>query len=311
MKKIVYAISLLALLAVANPAFAACTDISVDIGSGSTDKTSASNVTKLQTFLKEAGYLQATPNGVFGPATLAAAKKFQSIQGVNATGFVGPLTRTLIKIKSCPSVTTPSTPVTPTLAQIKNPIITPKEGAIVTIGKPQIIRWTTELKSPYSIILEDAQGVSVGYIVITRLDGTEFEWKAGDVYSTESQSNKVVPPGSYKIRIRGTYGDISTSDPQSSVFTLESQPVTANMVYPRLVSTGDGQSIVLYGSGFNDQTAIYIDGSFNIRTTKLYTSPDGRTLVFTAPKDLAAGSHSLWGYNGNDVTELGLNFTAI
>ncbi|HVT74873.1 MAG TPA: peptidoglycan-binding domain-containing protein [Candidatus Paceibacterota bacterium] len=52
-----------------------------------------SQVTALQSALVAKGYLKAAPNGVFGPATLAAVKAFQKDMGVPVTGFYGPLTR--------------------------------------------------------------------------------------------------------------------------------------------------------------------------------------------------------------------------
>ncbi len=50
-------------------------------------------VLQLQTVLVEQGFLAATPNGHFGPATLAAVKKFQTAHGVSPLGIVGPATR--------------------------------------------------------------------------------------------------------------------------------------------------------------------------------------------------------------------------
>ncbi|HEY0907811.1 MAG TPA: peptidoglycan-binding domain-containing protein [Candidatus Paceibacterota bacterium] len=308
MKKITYAIGILSLLSVATPALAACTDIAADIGSGST----GSNVTRLQVYLAEAGYLTATPNGVFGPATLAAAKKFQAANGISSTGFVGPTTRAFIKAKSCATTPTASgSSGSQTNVPAKAPLISsPKAGAVVTIGKTQIIRWASEIKSTYSIILEDKNGISVGYIAITRLGGTQFEWKAGEVYSTESQKNTVVAPGEYKIRIRNTYAGTSADDPQSAVFTLEAQPVAANMIYPKTVSSSDETPIVIYGSGFNDATSIYLNGPFNIRTTKQYVSPDGKVLIFSLTSNMSAGTYSIWAYNGTDSTSLNTNIAA-
>jgi peptidoglycan hydrolase-like protein with peptidoglycan-binding domain len=51
------------------------------------------SVRSLQEALAARGYLFATPNGTFGPATLAALKAFQKANGVPATGYYGPLTR--------------------------------------------------------------------------------------------------------------------------------------------------------------------------------------------------------------------------
>jgi len=54
---------------------------------------SGSEVLELQNRLKSVGYLKATPNGNYGPATLAAVKAFQRANGVSPLGNVGPATR--------------------------------------------------------------------------------------------------------------------------------------------------------------------------------------------------------------------------
>lgn len=59
--------------------------------------TSGADVKSLQLFLVKLGLLTATPNGTFGPQTLKAVKKFQSLHGISPTGYVGILTRAMIK----------------------------------------------------------------------------------------------------------------------------------------------------------------------------------------------------------------------
>jgi peptidoglycan hydrolase-like protein with peptidoglycan-binding domain len=55
---------------------------------------SGSEVTLLQQYLKDNGYLTATPNGHFGKATKAALIKFQKAKGITpASGNFGSLTR--------------------------------------------------------------------------------------------------------------------------------------------------------------------------------------------------------------------------
>lgn len=74
-----------------------CLTINGDLSYGST----GSEVTKLQTFLKAQGYLNAPLVPNFGNATLAAVRAFQGAQGISATGTVGPLTRNAIQRVSC------------------------------------------------------------------------------------------------------------------------------------------------------------------------------------------------------------------
>jgi peptidoglycan hydrolase-like protein with peptidoglycan-binding domain len=59
------------------------------------------DVTVLQNFLNRAGYLFATPNGYFGPATKAAVRGFQSENYIPTTGSVGPATLNAINERMC------------------------------------------------------------------------------------------------------------------------------------------------------------------------------------------------------------------
>lgn len=59
------------------------------------------DVSVLQDFLKRAGFLSATPNGYFGPATKAAVRAFQSENYIPATGSVGPMTLNAINERMC------------------------------------------------------------------------------------------------------------------------------------------------------------------------------------------------------------------
>lgn len=55
-----------------------------------------SEVTELQTVLKNQGYFTVTPTGYFGPATAAAVTSFQKANNLEPIGSIGPLTRTLL-----------------------------------------------------------------------------------------------------------------------------------------------------------------------------------------------------------------------
>lgn len=77
---------------------------------------SGPKVKQLQQGLVKLGYLtQAQMNsgpGSFGPATEAAVKKFQTAQGVQATGYYGDQTAAALK-KALTKVSTPTTPTQP------------------------------------------------------------------------------------------------------------------------------------------------------------------------------------------------------
>jgi peptidoglycan hydrolase-like protein with peptidoglycan-binding domain len=55
----------------------------------------------LQQFLARAGYLYATPNGNFGPATKRAVKSFQQENYIRSTGIVGEQTRNALNERMC------------------------------------------------------------------------------------------------------------------------------------------------------------------------------------------------------------------
>src|ERR1700688_927108 len=71
------------------------------VGSQGTD------VSALQQILKSRGYFTGDVTGYFGPLTAKSLAKFQTVNGIEALGGVGPKTRTLLNSLS------PGTPSTP------------------------------------------------------------------------------------------------------------------------------------------------------------------------------------------------------
>jgi peptidoglycan hydrolase-like protein with peptidoglycan-binding domain len=87
------------------PAYTCDVQITRQLGIGS----EGVEVTVLQNFLNRAGYLSATPNGHFGPATMTAVRAFQANNYISATGTVGPMTRNAINERMCdPNLSTDS-----------------------------------------------------------------------------------------------------------------------------------------------------------------------------------------------------------
>lgn len=71
-----------------------------NILSGLLNKT-YNQVSELQDFLNNEGYLASEPTGYFGLMTVKAVKAFQGAYGISQTGSVGPITMAKIKAISC------------------------------------------------------------------------------------------------------------------------------------------------------------------------------------------------------------------
>lgn len=80
---------------------AACVKLSQNLYRGLGDTSTAGAVGTLQKFLASQGYFTSSITGYFGPVTFVATQIFQASQGIQATGYVGLLTRAAIQRVSC------------------------------------------------------------------------------------------------------------------------------------------------------------------------------------------------------------------
>lgn len=280
-----------------------CTDLSVDFGSGVADSVKDGKVIQLQRFLKDQGYLSATPNGFFGPATLLAVKQFQTAEGFFATGYVGPLTRARIKTKSC--VTTQSQTPTPTPVNIPaaavSKITNPQKNDTWLLGKTYTITWEKELFNRFDIVLENEQGVAQGFITSDSIAGKSFVWKAGTISLSNSDKTPVLGSGLYRIRIQDSSNGRGLQDQVSDWFTLKRQPMNVTSSMPSRVVFDSESALVLYGSGFTQETFLYLDNIRSLEANKLYVSGDGKVLVYALQKGTSVGTHTISLGNGYDV----------
>ena len=94
------------------------------------------NVKKLQTRLKELGYLSGNVDGSYGSQTKKAVVAFQKANGLHADGDAGPITLTMLyenpNVVSNPLTTTPS-PV---------PTATPDANGMIPVGEDPLSLWT-------------------------------------------------------------------------------------------------------------------------------------------------------------------------
>lgn len=284
---------------------ALCVNLSVDLSQGSTDKTSSGQVTVLQKYLVSTGYLSATPNGVFGPATLAAVKKFQSANNISVTGSVGQITRFAINIKSCQSTTvqtTVQTPVTTTASQSSIIATTPLAGETLKLGSQYTVSWTGPINGgTYSVILEDASGTPQGFINSASY-ANQYLWQVGTVNNSSSASSVLVPPGTYRVHVENASIGAQSSDVTSGLFTISSS-IHVNQIIPQSIPADGTTAAVIYGSGFNNTSMVDVYGYGNV--PPLYVSPDGTVIVFNVPSGAYSGTHGVSvvnSYSSSDST---------
>ncbi len=79
-----------------------CTNLSYNMTVGSRDYNTEGEVTKLQIFLVNAGFLNHSVTGYFGVLTRSAVANYQAANGIVPTaGYVGPVTRAAINKDTC------------------------------------------------------------------------------------------------------------------------------------------------------------------------------------------------------------------
>lgn len=163
-------------------------------------------ISLLQNFLKDKGYLNTSATGFFGAQTLKAVKNFQKDNNINTTGSIGPITRALINKLNCkkedstnnniPNPTTPQVivsvaPVIPEQPQTL-PVVQPIEDVVLTAPNNSSLRVRTD-----SVLNVTSNSISVkGTVTAGARSGTEvwFELTTNpDVYKTSETkiSNKV------------------------------------------------------------------------------------------------------------------------
>ncbi len=133
---------------------AICISLSYNLRYRSRDAATDNQVSILQDFLNNQGYLRQDPTGYFGIQTLAAVKKFQSYNGLDSTGYVGPLTRAKIQVLTCgpkalPIAVVQNVPVAPTVTPTIMPV--PLPDSVTRVGPTDHIKGSID--APVKIIM--------------------------------------------------------------------------------------------------------------------------------------------------------------
>ncbi|HUD03930.1 MAG TPA: peptidoglycan-binding protein [Candidatus Paceibacterota bacterium] len=300
LQAVLLAIFILPQFAAAQTVVVPCINLTSDVSAGMTDAITNGPILELQNFLVAQGFLSATPNGHFGPATLAAVTAFQSTNGISATGYVGPITRGFIENKTCSStsanttantsasVAPVNTPPMSTLSPQSFAVTAPSSNQTLTLGNDYTIQWSGNPGYNYTIILENQNGLGQGIIASSLSTGNQYVWQVGQIFSPGGTGYQTVSSGTYQIHIETASGQ----DMYSGLFTINAPAITINSIVPASAPADGKTAVVLFGSGFVNPTNVYINGSYGANV--LFTSADGKVIVFSVPINVPAGSQSLY-----------------
>ncbi len=281
-----------------------CLDLSYDLYQGLSDKANDKAVTNLQKFLKNNQYLSATPNGYFGPSTKSAVKAFQTKNGISNTGRVGPSTRRAIRNISCQANTNSASVIeavaTPKPERINASNLTvtnPGTGMVLRSENKTSVEWKNIPNAIYDIKLEDKNGLSYGFIA-NSVSGSSYNWEVGKVFSSRTNSDIYVEPGSYRVAMTSSNYRPEIPDQYSGLFSILGRPLEIDSMTPNTVANNVDNSIVLYGRGYDATTIVYYSNdnlSRNIPPD--FISSDGKILVFKIPSQSVTGQYALYVYN--------------
>ena len=306
-----------------------CVRLNSDISSGQTDSVSSGPIKMLQNYLQVNGFFSSNPNGHFGPATLSAVKALQAHAGITATGLVGPKTRAYVSQQTCNTTTivnipitntsvtntTPtSTSVSTTAAAVSNTNVTsPVTGQVLSTGSTTIIRWINTPLNGFNLTLEQPGGAGIGFIASNLYPGTngnQYVWRVGQIYSSQTNSNQTIGPGTYRIRIQNPSDGLGSKDQTSGWFTVLGGQLSVSSVVPSSAYADNTSSVVVIGTGFTAATSVYFDSNYSsLRAESTYVSPDGTVVVFTVPTTVPVGTHTLFINNGQSSTPVTQTFT--
>jgi peptidoglycan hydrolase-like protein with peptidoglycan-binding domain len=242
-----------------------CAALSHNMRIGSNDSQTDGDVSGLQTFLQDEGYLKSDPTGYFGNSTFKAVKKFQAKYGIPQVGSVGSVTRKKIQLLSCEIVSDPvsveettSTSSLSGFALLPQAKISLKLISPITLTFPQASS-TIKMGQTYNITWDTTDVSNLTYTI--HLVGGSFGSTDIVLGKTNAGSKSLswqipasLSPGSvYQILIESELGGKALSGNFSIVPPDQNTPVIRS-----LTSTQGrgGDRIVISGSNFSTRVTL-------------------------------------------------------
>jgi peptidoglycan hydrolase-like protein with peptidoglycan-binding domain len=185
-KKVVFSTLFLSFVFLFGIKVASADSININLRQGS----HSGEVSKLQQFLIDEGYLTTAVTGTFGPKTALAVRAFQRDNGISQTGAIGPLTRGRINgpdfLGFCNGVTTP-----------KIKVKKPNGGETYTVGGQINVKWRTcNAPANYNVLVT----------LLNSVDNVSGVRLTSPYTPNDKKESFVIPasivPGTYKIHLQ-------------------------------------------------------------------------------------------------------------
>ena len=250
-----------------------CISLSYDMRLTSTNAQTAGQVSMLQSFLQEKGYLAATtPKGYFGTMTQAALIQYQLKTGITpASGFIGSVTREKIKSDSCGNGEIAKMGPKPTIKKVSSSL--PKGSEVYVGGEVQITG-------------KDLAGSSLS---------TTFVYLGDKKVEVRQASSELIwfavpeiPLGTYKLYVSNENGNSKTF----KLKVINSQVVISNEI-PILTSVKPSKAsgevdITIKGKNLTSGSTVTLsrDGQSVYTYTNTKASKNGKSLTFNLNLDL-------------------------
>jgi peptidoglycan hydrolase-like protein with peptidoglycan-binding domain len=257
-----------------------CTTLNATMSIGTKDFSSTTDVTYLQSYLHESGYLLDGSTGYFGNLTKKAVQNFQRANNITPNGTMGPITRAKIKALTCASS-----------SSLNTESVTIKRASGMSAGASVKVATVPFVSKPVNITSAPYQGLVDGKI---QIDASAVSKD----YAYESCKKLIGSNLSNSVRCIWNGSDIGSSSP---ILQTETSPATvsaplntnANIVpIVPYVSLNIGPTSVPYKGGYD-----YFEfKSEGMRSCMLYFKDE------PSSKWISAGSlglnYTLPGYKG-------------
>jgi peptidoglycan hydrolase-like protein with peptidoglycan-binding domain len=220
-----------------------------------TQGATGNDVKQLQEFLKTftGSYPDGSITGYFGPRTEAAVKKFQTQNGIESVGIVGPKTKEKLNVLAAaiPAVSAVPVSVTGTLTTPATPAIPPMQGGPTVSAIP--------CRTPTGIQIQPTS------IKVISPNGGE-QWQIGETYTIKYSAEKVAGNKALLIYLEKGYDapSIKTGANSSLLIGVTSNLESYNYKIPQNIQS-------FPGLGSNYKIMVSVEGSVSYCNGISYT----------------------------------------